>query len=124
MKIQPSLERVNEKKLPAPEIDDTSSRSETRLFSGFSPANKTVDSACPEHSKMHVSTSIKAIKLCLIECDPFRPDEPAGPGDVLGTQALAHFITLQLTRKGASFARALVENHAAWDYDEGVVPGV
>jgi hypothetical protein len=72
IKIQPSLERVNEIGLLDLEIEATSSSSETRLFSFFSPEKRISASVAPAIPQMKTTTE-EAINLALITngyCDP------------------------------------------------------
>src|SRR5437667_8401262 len=53
-KIQPSLERVNVNGVPDFEMEETSSNSETRLFSFFSPEKRTSAPAVPTTPKIEI----------------------------------------------------------------------
>src|SRR5882724_2502663 len=56
IKIQPSLERANEKDSLDFVIEDTSSSSETRLFSFFSPEKRISASAAPANPQTRITT--------------------------------------------------------------------
>src|ERR1043166_5536287 len=61
IKTQPSLERVKLNELLGPEIADSSSSSETKLFSFFSPEKRVPASRAPATPQMKMSN--EAIRL-------------------------------------------------------------
>ena len=65
MKIQPSLERVKVNELLDFEIAETSSSSETRLFSFLSPEKRTFASESPPDPKIDIENKIEAISVVL-----------------------------------------------------------
>src|SRR5438105_241476 len=60
-KIQPSLERVNLKDVLDLEIEATSSSTETRLFSFFSPEKRIPASASPDNPPMKMTTTANSL---------------------------------------------------------------
>src|ERR1041384_2529586 len=77
MKIQPSLDRVNENEPPGFEIEETTSNSETRLFSFFSPVKTTFASAAAATSQTNEDSRIEAIRVSLMAGSPFFVTDPS-----------------------------------------------
>jgi len=65
MKIQPSLERVKVNALLDFEIAETSSSSETRLFSFLSPEKRTFAPESPPNPKSNMKNRIEATSAIL-----------------------------------------------------------
>ena len=70
MKIQPSLERVNVNGLLDFVMEETSSSSETRLFSFFSPERRILASAAPARPQTRITIeTISLVRISAGHCD-------------------------------------------------------